>query len=107
MWRYIETSLGRLDMDCIDILLKLHTAKGIQAAVEQEIDWFSRTYSKPQTVSQNPPLSLIACFQNMLYSNRYDEIREPHSMSANELAMVCVNRWKPSLIPKCTHTASF
>ena len=93
MWQYIETSLGRLDMNCIDILLKLHTAKGIQAAVEQETNWFSRTYSKPQTVSQNPPVSLIASFQNMLYCNRYDEIREPHSMSANELAMVCVNRW--------------
>lgn len=92
-WRYIETSLGRLDTNCIDILLKLHTAKGIQAAVEQEMNWFSRTYNKPQTVSQHPPASLIANFQNMLYSNRYDEIRQPHLMSANELAMVCANRW--------------
>ena len=77
IWRYIETSLGRLDKNCIDIILKLHTAKGIQAAVQQEIDWYSMTYSKLPTVSQNPEASLIASFQNMLYSNRYDEIREP------------------------------
>ena len=90
IWRYIETSLGRLDRNCIYILSKLHTPKGIQAAVKQEIDWFSRTYSKLQTLSQNPPVSLVASFQNMLYSNRYDELCEPHSMSTNELAMVCV-----------------
>ena len=62
-WRYIETFAGRLDNDCVNVvnvLLKLHTAKKIQAAVEQEVVWFSKSYNKPQTVSQHPPPSSVA-----------------------------------------------
>ena len=58
-WQYMETSLGRLDINCTNNLLKLHTAKGIQAAQEQEIDGFSRTYSKPQTLHVSTPTSFI------------------------------------------------
>jgi hypothetical protein len=87
-WRYIETFAGRLDNDCINVLLKLHTAKKIQAAVEQEVVWFSKAYNKPPTVSQHPPPSSVARFQEMLYSNRYDQICENHGMTATELAMV-------------------
>jgi hypothetical protein len=45
-WRYIETFAGRLDNDCVNVLLKLHTAKKIQAAVEQEVIWSSKSYNK-------------------------------------------------------------
>ena len=39
----------------------LHTAKGIQAAQvwEQEINWLSRTYSKPETLDVSTPTSFI------------------------------------------------
>ena len=83
-WQYFETSFGRLDLNT---LLKLHTAKGIKSAVEQEINWLSSIYSKPQTVSQHLPASC-----QMLYLNGYDQICQLHGMSANELAKICVNR---------------
>ena len=94
--KYIETFSGTLDISCIKILLKLHIAKNIQAAVQQGINWFSKSYTKPQTVSNHPPPSLIEDFQKMLYFNRYDEIIEQNDMTAMELAMVCVNRWVSS-----------
>lgn len=65
----------------------------IQAAVQQEVTWFSKSYNKPQTVSKHPSPSLIEDFQKMLYFNRYDKICEENGMTAMELAMVCVNRW--------------
>ena len=92
-WQYVETSFGKFDQNTIDIMLKFHTAKGIKSAVEQEVAWFSRAYSKPHTVSQHPPASIISDFQELLYSNRYDEICQPHRMPATELATICVNRW--------------
>jgi hypothetical protein len=58
-WKYIETLGGRLNIDNINILLKYHTAKGIQAVVEQEAKWFSTNYTKPTTVKQHPPAALI------------------------------------------------
>ena len=59
-WQYMETSVGRLDINCTNnLLIKLHTEKGIQAAQEQEINWFSRTYSKPQTLHVSTPTSSI------------------------------------------------
>ena len=58
-WQYMETSVGRLAINCTNKLLKLHTEKGIQAAQEQEINWFSRTYSKPQTLHVSTPTSFI------------------------------------------------
>ena len=79
----------------INTLLKLHTAKGIKSAVEQEINWFSSIYSNPQTVSQHLPASC-----QMLYLNGYDQICQLHGMSANELAKICVNRWKHFRISK-------
>ena len=92
-WQYVETSFGKFDQNTIDIMVKFHTAKGIKSAVEQEVAWFSRAYSKPHTVSQHPPASIISDFQELLYSNRYDEICQPHGMPATELATICVNRW--------------
>ena len=53
--KYIETFSGTLDISCIKILLKLHIAKNIQAAVQQGINWFSKSYTKPQTASNHPP----------------------------------------------------
>ena len=90
--KYIDTFSGTLDISCIKILLKLHIAKNIQAAVQQEINWFSKSYTKLRTVSNHPPPSLIEDFQKMLYFNRYGEIIEQNDMTAMELAMVCDNR---------------
>ena len=56
-WQYMETSVGRLDINCTNNLLKLHTEKGNQAAQEQKINWFSRTYSKPHTLHVSTPTS--------------------------------------------------
>ena len=67
--QYIEAYAKRLDVDCIDVLLRLHTAKNTQAVVQQEVNWFSKSYNKPQGVTQHPPASLIANFQKMLYFN--------------------------------------
>ena len=94
--KYIQTYSGTLDINCINVLLKLHTAKNIQAAVQQEVNWFSKSYNKPQTVSQHPPPSSIADFQKMLYLNRYDAICNENGMTPMELAMGCVNRWLSS-----------
>ena len=92
-WKYIETLGGRLNIDCINVLLKYHIAKGIQAAVEQEAKWFSTNYNKPTTVKQHLPAALIHDYQRMLYSDSYGKIWKKNGMSANELAMVCCNRW--------------
>ena len=92
-WKYIETSFGRFDVNTINTLLKFHVAKGIKSAVEQEVNWFSRSYNKPRTVSQHPSASVISDFQEILYSSRYDDICEPIGMAATELARLCVNRW--------------
>ena len=91
--KHIATLSGTLAINDINHLLKLHTAKNIQAAVQQEVTWFSKSYNKPQTVSKHPSPSLIEDFQKMLYFNRYDKICEENGMTAMELAMVCVNRW--------------
>ena len=74
--KHIETLSGTLGINDINNLLKLHTAKNIQAAVQQEVTLFSKSYNKPQTVSMHPPPSLIEDFQKMLYFNRYDKICE-------------------------------
>ena len=86
----IESPLGQFDFDALQDMHKIHTAKGIKAAVEQEIVWFGKEFNKPQMVEEHPTPSAVTDFQTMLYSSRYDEIL---TMSAMELANVCVNRW--------------
>ena len=95
-WVYKETSNGKADATCLNNLSAIYTAKNIQVAVEEELRWFSQPYSKPETVVQHPPSSNIQEFQEFLYCNRYDTIVQPQDMSANELAMICVNRWVSS-----------
>ena len=74
-------------------MLKIHEIKNIKAAVEREIVWFSEDYTKPQTVSENPPAAAITSFQKMLYSSKYDEAIRPHGITPTELSMICDNRW--------------
>ncbi len=95
-WKYVETGKGKLDASCIDQLLKLNTAKQIQQSVEEEIKWFCQQHSQPETVVDHPPASQIEKFQELLYCNRYDAIQKPYDMSANELAMLCADRWVSS-----------
>jgi hypothetical protein len=65
-WQYVETSFGKFDQNTIDIMLKIHTAKGIKSDVEQEVAWFPRAHSKPYTVLQHPPASIISDVQELL-----------------------------------------
>ena len=45
---YIETCYGKVDVNCINHLTRLHTAKDIQKSVEEELKWFSQPYRKPE-----------------------------------------------------------
>ena len=54
---YAEMPSGKFRVRCIQKMLKIHKIKNIKAAVEREIVWFSEDYTKPQTVSENPPAS--------------------------------------------------
>ena len=92
-WKYIETSKGKLDVDCLNRLLMYHTVRRIQTAVQEEVNWFGRPFNKPATVVQHPPAAHVAAFQELLYFQRYDQISQTTGMSPNELAMLCVDRW--------------
>ena len=92
-WKYMETSKGRLDIDCLNQLTRFHTVRNIQAAVEEEIQWFARPFNKPETVVQHPTASSISGFQNFLYCKRYDEISKPYGLSSDELSKLCTERW--------------
>lgn len=93
---YIETCYGKVDLNCINHLTRLHTAKDIQKSVEEELKWFSQPYRKPETVVEHPPANHVAKFQRLLYCERYDEILKYCEMSPNELAMLCLYRWVSS-----------
>ena len=91
--QYVQTSRGKVDNDCLNILRRFHTMRSIQDDVQQEVGWFSSPCNRPETVVEHPTATQIAVLQEFLYCGRYDEIREPYGMSANELAMVCADRW--------------
>ena len=99
---YIETCYEKVDLNCINHLTRLHTAKDIQKSVEEELlKWFSQPYRKPETVVEHPPANHVAKFQRLLYCERYDcyivkEILKYCEMSPNELAMLCMYRWVSS-----------
>ena len=90
---YAETPSGKFSLRSIQNMLKIHEVKNIQAAVEQEIVWFSQDYAKPQAVAEHPPATVILNFQRMLYSTKYDEAISPHGITPTELSMICGNRW--------------
>ena len=82
-----------MDLQTIQTLLKIHSVKKIKKAVEQELPWFAEKYTKPQTVVEHPCASPLAKFQELLYTNRNDEISQPCNMSPSELSRLCVDRW--------------
>ena len=61
--------------------------------VQQEQFYFSEKSTKPQMVVEHPCASSIAKFQELLYTNRSDEILQPYNMSPSELSRLCVDRW--------------
>ena len=65
----------------------------MKKAVEQELSWFAEKYTKPQLVVEHPCASSIAKFQELLHTNRNDEILQPCNMSPSELSRLCVDRW--------------
>ena len=90
---YAETPSGNFDLSSIQNMIKIHEIKNVKAAVEQEIVWFSQDYTKPQTVAEHPPDTVIMNFQKMLYTYKYDEAIPPHGITPTELSMICGNRW--------------
>ena len=90
---HINTLFGRVDLACIDQLASLNTAKEIQKAVQEELEWFSLPYPKPETVGEHPPPCQVKKLQTLLYCERHDKILKSCDMSPNELAALCVNRW--------------
>ena len=95
-WKYMETSKGRLDIDCLNQLTRFHTGRNIQAAVEEEIQWFARPFNKPEIAVEHSTASSISSFQNFLYCKRYDEISKPYGLSSDELSKLCTDRWVSS-----------
>ena len=91
--QYVQTSRGKVDNDCLNILRRFHTMRSIQDDVQQEVGSFSSPCNRPEAVVEHPTATQIAVLQEFLYCRRYNKIREPYGMSANELAMVCVDRW--------------
>ena len=65
---YAETPSGNFDLGSIQNMIKIHEIKNVKAALEQEIVWFSQDYTKPQTVAEHPPDTVIMNFQKMLYT---------------------------------------
>lgn len=54
---YAETTLGKMDLSALQVMLKFHSATNIKKAVEQELTWFADNYIKPQTVVEHPPIT--------------------------------------------------
>ena len=94
--QYVYTPRGKIDADCLNVLQSLHTIRGIQSDVQQEVEWFSSPCNKPETVVEHPTDDQITVPQEFLYDRRYGEIKEPYGMSASELTMLCVDRWVSS-----------
>ena len=90
---YAETTSGKMDLPTIQTLLRFHSATKIKKAVEQELSWFAGKYAKPQMVVEHPCASTVAKFQELLYTNRNDEMLQHCNMSPNELSRLCLNRW--------------
>ena len=70
----IESLMGKFDFNALQDMLKIYTRKRIKAAVEQEIVWFGKEFSKPQMVAEHPTPSAVTDIQTMLYALRYDEL---------------------------------
>lgn len=90
---YVETTSGKMDLPTIQTLLRFHSAINIKKAVEHELSWFADKFAKPPMVIEHPSASSVAKFQEILYTNRNDEMLQPCSMSPNELSKLCLNRW--------------
>ena len=89
---HIDTLFGRVDLACFDQLASLNTAKKIQKAVQEELEWFSRPNPKPESAGEHPPPCQAEKLQTLLYCERHDTILKSCDMSPNELSALCINR---------------
>ena len=77
----------------IQTLLKIKLVKKNKESSRTRTVWFAKKYTKRQMVVEHPCASSIAKFQELLYTNRNDEILQPCNMSLSELCRLCVDRW--------------
>ena len=81
------------DIASIDLLLRVHKAKGLKRQVEQELDWFAGNYPIPRTMCDNSSQQAVRAFQALIYCRRYDEVLPGYGMAPEGLAKICCQRW--------------
>ena len=62
MLAYVETGSERFDVEELQDILRLHKAREIKQAVEQEMEWFSHGHMTPGNVRITPPDGSISGF---------------------------------------------
>ena len=89
---YVETEIGRFDLDCIATCNFIHQLKTTQDLVSVELEWFSSPKLIPSHLMSQPSSATINNFKSLLFHHQHDKAINDIFQSPDSLANICGNR---------------
>ena len=89
---YIETNIGRFNLENIATCNLIHQLKTTQSLVKFEIEWFSSSKLIPSHLKSKPSTAAINNFKSLLFHHQHDKKLKDINQSPDSLASICGNR---------------